>query len=928
MTQAIENQSISLVPVLDATFPLPWRYLAASEHKVEMRDADDLVTRTLVFGADYDIDPQNDTTANGGALTLKVEPADAEVSMSVSHVTTPDQNYRAIPGLEPIETQLDRFSMKLQQHDVQLMGSTTLVDLSRRWAIERDFIPVVDGKFSSKHWANRSKASAATALNAAEASGVTMFADTYSDAMLALPGLVNGSVVDIGADETRGGYRTRYRVELGVLAFKVRLSEPRIYDSVSEMLDGGEAPREEGEIWRAGIFQYIQAGDAADDHDLDPSDGWPAKLYVVQSIFGFSPTQLGARGQSATVDTVAFRQAIELAKANTCAVFAQHDATYLINGSLWLGNDGASPGITGIFGNQARIINQVHNEPVFDCVGVENGRKVYLTGWRFEGFDSTYKPTCFILVGRPEQASGEKSSGNMVIHGNTVYGHFLAAAFMNVQSESNHVFDNHLFNYHTSGHAAFLTKHDYFENMVCLELETVSGSLTGTLTGPSGAAKVIRPANDLGGDAARVWVQVTSGAFSDGDALAFSGGGTASVDMPDGVPVMGPASPNASLGVEEESTSTHQEFFRNFVNTIDATNDDAVIFLTDWSDATIAQGNNINQANPSALYGQAHVQQDTTRDAALGQGCSGIKLQGNYHHSGHRVSVTYADAINGGGTYDFRFDEFKSAGQVSTVEARVQCLSPSGAPFPSCVGCYIDSDFNIDLANTNWRRAGYIRNHDSTNGAIAANGIVEGEIHIAKAVDTEFYTPSLNRAMIFTPDAGTIGRMQRGVQFVAEGRVELTGKTTTVRPESGTSDTITHFDLPSGVLADGEKFDVRGNSSGETLLIDVSAGNIRSPSGLDFELPTNGYATFKYDAVSDLFYFQQFTQRAADTAGFGNIGGSSDKNSPISTFTAAAVSDPPTQAEVQAVADALQAWTRREKAIYDGLRAAGVLTTS
>lgn len=256
MTQVIEPQQADFVPVKDQTYTLPWRYLSAAEHRVELRDEDELVARLLTRGVDYTISPQGDTPVGSGTLTLLATPTTAEVKLVVAHDTTPDQNYSAVPGAEAIERQLDRFSHKFQQLDDRLNGNLSLVDRARRWAIEKDGTLVDDEDFSSKAYAGRSKASSNTAINAADVAGVDLFVDTYAEAEAALAGLSEGDVVDIGADETRGDYRTRYRVEGGALVFKIQLEPYRIYDTVTDLLDSVEQSRGLGAIWKGRTFWY------------------------------------------------------------------------------------------------------------------------------------------------------------------------------------------------------------------------------------------------------------------------------------------------------------------------------------------------------------------------------------------------------------------------------------------------------------------------------------------------------------------------------------------------------------------------------------------------------------------------------------------------------------------------------------------------
>lgn len=72
-------------------------------------------------------------------------------------------------------------------------------------------------------------ASAASAQAAAEASGPVLFFNTKALANTALAGLPDLQVVEVFVDESQGGYRTRYRKESGVYAFKLNLSVPRTF---------------------------------------------------------------------------------------------------------------------------------------------------------------------------------------------------------------------------------------------------------------------------------------------------------------------------------------------------------------------------------------------------------------------------------------------------------------------------------------------------------------------------------------------------------------------------------------------------------------------------------------------------------------------------------------------------------------------------
>lgn len=64
---------------------------------------------------------------------------------------------------------------------------------------------------------------------AAEASGDVLFYDTKADATAALGGLSEGQIVEVMADESQGGERTRYRVESSALVLKITFGATQVF---------------------------------------------------------------------------------------------------------------------------------------------------------------------------------------------------------------------------------------------------------------------------------------------------------------------------------------------------------------------------------------------------------------------------------------------------------------------------------------------------------------------------------------------------------------------------------------------------------------------------------------------------------------------------------------------------------------------------
>ena len=141
-------------------------------------------------------------------------------------------------------------------------------------SIEQDAQTAIEqiqtGAFVATNAANSASASASAAQisknaaeAAAEASGSVVFYDTYAAANAAVGGMTVNQVVEVFADETKSGHRTRYRKEGGVLVFKLRLStEKTVYLDPEGGNDSnsGTSPDAPVLTWTA-ANPLLQAGD-------------------------------------------------------------------------------------------------------------------------------------------------------------------------------------------------------------------------------------------------------------------------------------------------------------------------------------------------------------------------------------------------------------------------------------------------------------------------------------------------------------------------------------------------------------------------------------------------------------------------------------------------------------------------------------------
>ncbi|MEO1362353.1 MAG: hypothetical protein AAFU86_01090 [Pseudomonadota bacterium] len=128
MAQNVEPQEATFHAADNAVNTLPWRYLASSDHLVDMLDEDGEIVRPLTFGVDFAVLPEGDVPASTGAITQLTETRTGEVTMRVRHRTPPINPLVSTPGAEGIVQQLDRVAIILAQlnRDIGALGTVSL----------------------------------------------------------------------------------------------------------------------------------------------------------------------------------------------------------------------------------------------------------------------------------------------------------------------------------------------------------------------------------------------------------------------------------------------------------------------------------------------------------------------------------------------------------------------------------------------------------------------------------------------------------------------------------------------------------------------------------------------------------------------------------------------------------------------------------
>lgn len=112
-------------PVLVETYDLPltgaatvpWRYLAAAEHRAEWLDDQYRILAEAAFGTDFVLTPDGDTPEGQGLLSLQADPPAGAGALRLYRMTTARQPYLAPKSAVGVERALDRLTLVAQEFD-------------------------------------------------------------------------------------------------------------------------------------------------------------------------------------------------------------------------------------------------------------------------------------------------------------------------------------------------------------------------------------------------------------------------------------------------------------------------------------------------------------------------------------------------------------------------------------------------------------------------------------------------------------------------------------------------------------------------------------------------------------------------------------------------------------------------------------------
>lgn len=607
------------------------------------------------------------------------------------------------------------------------------------------------------------------------------------------------------------------------------------------------------------------------------------------------PDMYGADRTGVTAADTAFADLLAEAKSEKRAIRFNRSARYRLASaaSLWIGNDNASEGIPAIFGTGAEIISEVNNDPVVDFFGIENGQRFMAVGLSVASTANT--PTCAFALGRPKQAASVVSSGQGLFIGCRAIGTYSVGCVRNVQSESNEWWGCEFIQQGSTGHAVALTRHDYFSSTFYFTWDNQSAAFAPgeDITTVGGfAATILGRVTDYTAGKFGAWIHVTAGTIADNEQITGESAQTADADLPSGYDLIGAASPNTALGVEDDSTCSLQGIQSSMVNISSAGNPDPSMFISDWTDVTI-QRNNFNHSASAALGYHVHVQEDQTRDPTKSAGISGFVFTQNFFHSRHLQSVTFGDVANGGGTYGpITVRDNTSAGATADVSHRFAYVGPA-SPVGNLYDSQVDVDFGIDLRNCNAQGANFFAVRDVNYGRFDADLLIEGLLHMSsdRAAQRSITTADAsNRLTTFWMDLGMWDHRKRNSATIASGAITVNQPMTNVISETGTSDLLTAVNFPTGVELHGQVIWLKAQT-GHT--IDVVVGSvIKTRQTQSIRLSPTTYSGFiKEETSGFLIYVGDFAPGVAAARGFTQMTGTGLKGT-FATYSAPTFTDP------------------------------------
>ena len=367
-----------------------------------------------------------------------------------------------------------------------------------------------------------------------------------------------------------------------------------------------------------------------------------------------------------------------------------------------------------------------------------------------------------------------------------------------------------------------------------------SGEVVGQTSGAR--AVVWRPANE---DAGTVWLAQVLGIFDDGETITFADGGAATTNIPHGLDIVAPLSPNREI--TETSTAANHTYKDNRWARQGLLNHDPVVHLDGLNSVKMIRSS-YNQNFSDSRYSSLHVQVDETSRPIANVSCQ-VKSISEYFHSETRYKITTHDPLSDGGNI---FVDVINPDRAGLSEYFMRVMGKSSASLAITIREF-ESLGNVDLftARVNGIRGSFL------DGFLRMGGNADGRVRLNSKYPNTFPTNLTANNITAEYENGFIAKPPELRVVVTAGDEVVEAKREYIRLDVTPNGTvfINEFAHLNGTKINGAVLRLR-RSGGETVTLVEQGGNINLIGNASLDLSALDPVVFVYNLVLDKWILQ------------------------------------------------------------------------
>lgn len=367
-----------------------------------------------------------------------------------------------------------------------------------------------------------------------------------------------------------------------------------------------------------------------------------------------------------------------------------------------------------------------------------------------------------------------------------------------------------------------------------------SGEVVGQTSGAR--AVVWRPANE---DAGTVWLAQVLGIFDDGETITFADGGTATTNIPNGLAVVAPLSPNREI--TETSTAANHAYIDNRWARQGILNHDPVVHIDGLNSVKMIR-NSYNQNFSDSRYSSLHVQVDEVSRPIANVSCQ-VKSISEYFHSQTRYKITTHDPMSDGGNISLDVINPDRAG-LSEYFMRVMGRSSNAL---SITIREFESLGNVDLFTARANRI----SGDFLDGFLRMSGNADGAVRLNSGYPNTFPSNNTANNVVVEYENGFIAKPPELRLVVSAGDEAIEAMREYIRIDVTPNDTvfINEITHPNGTKINGAVVRLR-RSGGDIVTLVEAGGNINLIGNATVDLSILDPLVFVYNIVLDKWILQ------------------------------------------------------------------------